>query len=207
MTASSFESLFTHLHGWCLGPAGGGCGVDEPVPDSVLDRARALHDGPVVAVSACLLGILSRYDGASKPVDDLAERLAASGFSVLPVCPEVLAGLGVPRPPMHFEGGDGTALLDGRSELVDSEGRSCSMAMRAGAARAMAMCREACASVALLKERSPSCGLTQVHVGDRMEQGMGVFAALASRSEIPSFSEEALDEFFEYLSQVLSSGR
>ncbi len=207
MTASAYELLFSSLHGWCLGAGSGRCGVDEPLPDSVLDRARALHDGPVVAVSACLLGISSRYDGASKPVEGLAERLSASGFSVVPVCPEVLAGLGVPRPPMHFEGGDGAALLDGRSDLVDSEGRSCSMAMRAGAARAMALCREAGASVALLKERSPSCGLTLVHVGDAMQPGMGVFAALASRSEIPSFSEEALDEFFEYLSQVLSSGR
>jgi uncharacterized protein YbbK (DUF523 family) len=47
-----------------------------------------------VAVSACLLGELCRYDGTSKPVEGVREAL--DGIELIPFCPEA-PPLGVPR--------------------------------------------------------------------------------------------------------------
>ena len=54
-------------------------------------------------VSACLLGVCCRYDGASKP-HPLAAALAGR-HTLVPVCPEQLGGLPTPRPPAERRGG------------------------------------------------------------------------------------------------------
>ena len=55
---------------------------------------------PCIAISACLAGEAVRYDGASKPLPDtdFFER----HFQLISVCPEVGAGLSVPRPPVQL---------------------------------------------------------------------------------------------------------
>ena len=192
---------FHRLHDWCLQTESGSGPVPERsglqgslLPEGLATLAGDLAGPRCVGVSACLLGIRSRYDGKSKPVPGLAERLSDMGLEVIPVCPEVLAGLGVPRPPMHFEGGDGRALLAGHAELLDIRGRSCGEAMRLGAARALHLTK-GCGTL-LLKERSPSCGLREVHVGEDMVPGMGVFAAMAAEKKKTLFSEDDLEAFF-----------
>ena len=191
---------FHRLHGWCLQTEPGTTPVSERgrshdplLPEGPAALVRELAGTRCVGVSACLLGMRSRYDGESKPVAGLAEKLAQAGLDVIPVCPEVLAGLGVPRPPMHFEGSDGRAFLAGRADLIDIRGRSCGAVMRLGAARALALTR-GCRAL-LLKERSPSCGIREVHVGEEMVPGMGVFAAMAAGEKKPLFSEEDLEAF------------
>ena len=57
-----------------------------------------------ILVSACLLGTLCRYDGASRPCGELA-RLEVLGHRLIPVCPEVMGGLPTPRPPAEHPGG------------------------------------------------------------------------------------------------------
>ena len=64
-------------------------------------------------VSACLLGLPCRYDCRACPELPLQE-LGARG-RVLSCCPEVLGGLGVPRPPAEIVGGDGQDVLEGRA--------------------------------------------------------------------------------------------
>ena len=69
-----------------------------------------------ILVSACLLGIPCRYDGAGK-ADPAIEKLRQGGHTLIPVCPEILGGLPTPRPPaerrgdrgMTRDGGDVTA--------------------------------------------------------------------------------------------------
>src|SRR5260370_16658478 len=51
----------------------------------------------VVIVSACLVGVRCRFDGKDKDDPAAVARLAGDG-EILPLCPEVLAQLGVPRP-------------------------------------------------------------------------------------------------------------
>jgi len=49
-----------------------------------------------VLVSACLLGLATRYDGGDCRRDDVLRDLA--GCRIVPVCPEQLGGLPPPRP-------------------------------------------------------------------------------------------------------------
>ena len=50
-----------------------------------------------ILVSACLLGTPCRYDGASKA--NAAIMALQEGYTLVPVCPEVLGGRPPPRPP------------------------------------------------------------------------------------------------------------
>ena len=56
-----------------------------------------------ILVSACLLGIPCRYDGAGK-ADPAIEKLRQGGHTLIPVCPEILGGLPTPRPPAERRG-------------------------------------------------------------------------------------------------------
>ncbi|MCD6497846.1 MAG: DUF523 domain-containing protein [Deltaproteobacteria bacterium] len=196
---SALHQRFETLCGWALNPGISGGEENLPkgswVPDHVLSCLRELrrsgHDRLVI--SACLLGIACRYDGKSKPVAGIEALLERLDFEVVPICPEMLAELGVPRPPMSFRKGDGRAMLDGAAALVDRNGRSCTEAMTNGAGRAETMAREVDARWALLKERSPSCGLHQVDVSGSLVEGRGVFAALAMDHGWRCYSEEELE--------------
>ncbi len=144
---------------------------------------------PPVLVSACLLGAPTRYDGGAKRT--AAVDAATRAASVVPLCPELLGGLGCPRAAVHFEGrGDGEAVLEGRGAVEDDAGRDRTAALVAGARRALALAQAAGCEQAILKERSPSCGCRQVHAASGVVSGRGVFAALAARAGIACRSEE-----------------
>jgi uncharacterized protein YbbK (DUF523 family) len=54
-----------------------------------------------IGISACLLGERVRYDGGHKRNQMLLDYLALR-YALVPICPEVAAGLGVPRPPVQL---------------------------------------------------------------------------------------------------------
>jgi uncharacterized protein YbbK (DUF523 family) len=165
--------------------------LHEDLPEVAVEVARRYASAltaPTVAVSACLLGEVCRYDGGSKPLADL-ERLL-DGRGILPLCPEVLAGLGVPRPPMVFEGGDGVAALAGSARLVDENGRDCTALLAAGVTLALRLARAAGCESALLKARSPSCGVHQVHTESGLIEGCGMFTAACRKASIRVRSDE-----------------
>jgi uncharacterized protein YbbK (DUF523 family) len=142
-------------------------------------------------VSACLLGICTRYDGGCCPVPQLIQ-LAARGLAV-PVCPEVAGGLPIPRPPAEIVRGDGRAVLDGRARVLTIEGEDVTDAFLAGARQALETAQRLGLRQAVLKEDSPSCGCRRIYDGtfsDRMVSGQGVAAALLQRNGITVFSEE-----------------
>lgn len=133
-------------------------------------------------VSACLLGIRCRFDGVATP-DETVVQLADSGGAV-PVCPEQLGGLPTPRLRSEFRGGDGRAVLDGRAQVVAEDGTDVTEFFERGAQETLAIALRCGATRAVLKERSPSCGLTQVYIDGRLTDGMGVTAALLAREGI-----------------------
>jgi uncharacterized protein YbbK (DUF523 family) len=146
-------------------------------------------------VSACLLGIRTRYDGGCCPVYQLIQ-LAARGLAV-PVCPEVAGGLPVPRPPAEIVGGDGQAVLDGQARVLTIDGEDVTEAFLSGARQALETAQCLGIRQAVLKEDSPSCGLGRIYDGtfsDRMVSGQGVAAALLQRNGITVLSEEDLEE-------------
>lgn len=101
-------------------------------------------------VSACLLGNPVRYDGGHKQQAGLAEWLA--GWArVIPLCPEVFAGLGTPRPPVQRQQGP-----DGERLVLADTGTPTAVQLPAACARLIAESEQP--TGAILKARSPSCG-------------------------------------------------
>ncbi len=136
---------------------------------------RAAGDGPLrIGVSSCLLGNQVRYDGGHKRDAQLLTLLEPF-VEWLPVCPELEAGLGVPRPSMRLiREGDGVRVREPKS------GRDHTRALeRAGARRVRALAGEGLVGF-VLKKDSPSCGMARVKVyseqGMPTRDGVGLFA-------------------------------
>jgi uncharacterized protein YbbK (DUF523 family) len=152
-----------------------------------------------VLISACLLGEPVRFDGGDKRVEDeILARWQAEG-RLVPICPELAGGLGVPRPPAEIQGeGGGLAVLQGSARVEDPQGRDVTAAFLEGARRALALAREHGARVAILTDRSPSCGSTTIHDGTfgiGMRPGQqGVTAALLQSEGVYIFPQDALQE-------------
>jgi uncharacterized protein YbbK (DUF523 family) len=84
-----------------------------------------------IILSACLAGLRTRYDGSSRP-HPMLEILRAKGVLV-PVCPEILGGMGIPRLPCRFSGGDGAAVLRGEANIIDADGTDRTLSFLRGA--------------------------------------------------------------------------
>lgn len=107
----------------------------------------------IVGVSSCLLGEAVRYDGTDKHAETLIERLSEH-FEVRGFCPEVAAGLGIPRETIELiasDSGEVHCVGTKTAELDVSESLRASFEQQ----------REAFAQFSgyLVKARSPSCGL------------------------------------------------
>ena len=155
------------------------------------ERLAVLREARVVLVSACLLGEACRYDGKSKGSERVIRAL--EGKEVVPVCPETGAGLGIPRPAVVLSGDTGEAVLAGRARaVVAATGEDRTEAFRRGAELAMEAARGFGATVAVLKERSPSCGSQGTHVEGVVVPGRGVTAALLHSAGVIVISDEEL---------------
>ncbi|MEJ2717538.1 MAG: DUF523 domain-containing protein, partial [Deltaproteobacteria bacterium] len=137
---------------------------------------------------ACLAGVRSRYDGHSCPHRCL-EAIARLGV-VIPVCPEILGGMGIPRPRCRFLGGDGEEVLAGMARVIDLHGRDRTPLFLRGARETMRIVETVSPDLILFKEGSPSCGVRRVDVEGRKAEGRGVTTALLLRAGIPIISED-----------------
>ena len=134
----------------------------------------------------------------------LARWLAAG--RVVPFCPEVAGGLGVPRPAAELVGGAGEAVLDGTARVVTKDGVAVTAAFLAGGSAALATAVAQGVRLAVLKDGSPSCGSGSVYDGSfsgARRPGRGVTAALLERNAIRVFSDAMLDEAGRYLTDLL----
>ena len=110
----------------------------------------------MILISACLLGVPCRYDGAAKPLRSFPPELA--GSALLPVCPEELAGLPTPRLPAEIVDGDGAAVLAGRARVVRADGIDLTASFLRGANCVVAIAARRSIKRAYFKSKSPSCG-------------------------------------------------
>jgi uncharacterized protein YbbK (DUF523 family) len=95
-----------------------------------------------ILVSACLLGQKVRYDGSACRTDDSWLGALREKSSLHPFCPEIAAGLTVPRACAEITGGDGHDVLQGRAIVVDRAGHDLSESFLYGAEKALACCRK-----------------------------------------------------------------
>ncbi|MBZ4415568.1 DUF523 domain-containing protein [Myxococcus sp. RHSTA-1-4] len=162
-----------------------------PEPPSREERVAALREARVVLVSACLVGEACRFDGRSKRSEKVLAAL--EGKEVVPMCPEVGSGLPVPRPPVEMSGGTGVDVWAGRARALEREGGvDRTEAFLRGARLALEAARKFGATVALLKEKSPSCGTQRVYEAGKLRTGEGITAALLRSEGITVLSDEDL---------------
>ena len=120
-----------------------------------------------VLVSACLLGENCKYNGGNNYDPAVMEFIKDQ--DVIPVCPEMMAGLGCPRTPIEIANG----------VVVDRNGNNVDAAIRKAVAQALEMIRDEEIQCAILKSRSPTCGVHQIYDGTftgTLIDGAGVFA-------------------------------
>src|ERR1700756_1456957 len=87
---------------------------------------RSLFTMYKIVVSSCLLGAAVRHDGRDKKSGHpVLERWMAEG-RIVSVCPEMLGGLGTPRPPSEI-------VNDGSRRVMSNEGRDVTREFEAGA--------------------------------------------------------------------------
>ncbi len=114
----------------------------------------------MVIVSACLLGIDTRYDCKIKEYPQIWEIINHS--SPVPVCPEQLGGLSTPRHPSFIIGGDGYDVLKKRAAVYNERGEDVTSNFLKGAEETLKIVKLLNIKQAILKAKSPSCGLTPV---------------------------------------------
>lgn len=120
-------------------------------------------------VSGCLAGLCCRYDGGDN-ADERVMQLVAEGKAI-PVCPEQLGGLTTPRPSCEISGG----------KIVSKEGVDVTESFIRGAKEALKLAKLAGSKKAILKARSPSCGIGKIYDGTfngNLIDGDGLFAAM-----------------------------
>ena len=120
-----------------------------------------------ILVSACLLGENCKYNGGNNYSASVAEYVKDK--EVITVCPEVMAGMGIPRTPIE--------IVDG--VLMDRNGNNVDAALRDAVAQAMEHICNIEIECAILQSRSPTCGVNEVYDGSfsgKLIPGSGVFA-------------------------------
>lgn len=136
-------------------------------------------------VSACLAGEFCRYDGGTNACAAV-EELVRRGEAVT-ACPEGLARLPVPRPPCE--------LREGR--VMSRDGRDLTEDFVRGARLAMDIARQHGCTAAILKLRSPSCGIGQIYDGTfsrTLCPGDGLWAHMLREAGLALYSEKFLPE-------------
>lgn len=133
----------------------------------------------MILVSGCLSGNNTFYNGVSKvcePIKKLVEEKKA-----IPVCPELLGGLPVPRERSEIKNGAGADVLGRKCKVVTEFGKDVTENFISGAESVLSLAKKYNVKEAILKSRSPACGCGEIYDGfftGRLKKGDGVTCAL-----------------------------
>lgn len=137
-------------------------------------------------VSACLVGVNCRYNGKSTLSEHLVKLFEAG--KVIPVCPEVLGQLPIPRQPAEI-----IREQDGSIRVISKSGKDVTKEFLDGAIKTLEICRNAGIEVAILQSRSPSCGYGKTYDGSfsgNLIEGNGLAADLLAQNGIKIYNED-----------------
>ena len=137
-----------------------------------------------ILISACLVGDNVKYNGGNNKnplIDQLLEK-----YELVPFCPEVEGGLPIPRHPCEQKG----------DQVINDIGEDVTSQFEKGAELAYNICLFLKIKKAILKERSPSCGVHSIYDGSfshKAINGMGVTAKYLKEKGIEVYNEEEID--------------
>ena len=147
----------------------------------------------VILVSACLLGLNTKYNGnnnLSKDVIALKDK-----FVIIPVCPEQLGGLPTPREPAEIINGTGGDVISGNAYVKTIDGKNVTGYYRKGAFETLKLAKLFDIKYGIFKEGSPSCGVRTIYDGTFSHSritGSGVTVALLKSRNIEIFNENEI---------------
>ena len=137
-----------------------------------------------ILISACLLGCACRYDGASKPHPDVQKLMEK--HTLIPICPEIYGGLPTPRPPSEIVG----------ERVINSEGKDVTAEYMRGAKEALRMAEQFGCTAAVLKAKSPSCGIGKIYDGNfsrTLTNGDGITVALLKKHGLKLYTADEIE--------------
>lgn len=142
-----------------------------------------------ILVSACLLGENCKYSGGNNKCDEIIAL--GKKHKLIPICPECFGGLPIPRVPSEIK--------DGR--VYSKTGEDLTEAFNDGAEKALYVAEESGCQLAILKERSPSCGFGEIYDGSfsgKTIRGNGITAQLLYDHGIVILGETKTDKIKDY---------
>lgn len=138
-----------------------------------------------ILVSACLLGLECRYDGRDNLKPEIKKLLRE--HCLIPVCPEVMGGLPTPRVPAERVG----------DRVIAQNGSDVTAAYEKGAREALKLAQLYGCQAAILKERSPSCGVGVIYDGTfshTLTEGDGVAAYCLRKNGVQVWGESQISQ-------------
>lgn len=136
-------------------------------------------------ISACLAGYNCTYKGKNKLKASI-KKLVDSGAAI-PVCPEVMGGLPVPRENSEIVGGGGVDVLRKKARVISISGKDLTSHYLLGADLILRLAAQHKIKEAILKSKSPACGSGRSYDGSfrrRLTAGDGVLTALLRKHRI-----------------------
>lgn len=140
-----------------------------------------------VLVSACIMGVNCKYNGKNN------KNAAVVNFvkdkEVITICPELLAGMEIPRPCAEIVNG---VVMDEKGNNVDSE-------YHKAAATALLKIQKEEIDLAILQSRSPTCGVNQIYDGSftgKLIPGTGLFAKALKQRGYQVIDAEEIEAYF-----------
>lgn len=147
---------------------------------------------PYILISSCLIGLYCRYDGETKLVEKLT-KLVEQGKAIF-ICPEQAGGLATPRVPAETEQGKTSKdVLEGNARVMGKDGSDVTKEFEKGAKEALSLCQKYGIKIAILNQKSPSCGSTKTYDGSFTGNkilGNGITAELLMQNGISVYNEE-----------------
>ena len=131
-----------------------------------------------LGISACQFGAKVRYNGKGI---DLTQYLGRDRgqFIWTPVCPEIMSGMGVPRPSIKLSGGNGFDFWAGKANIKNKDGENRNDMIKKGALACFETLERANIDAYVFMEGSPSCGVYRTSLkNQRLGKPPGVFGAL-----------------------------
>lgn len=145
-----------------------------------------------VLVSACLLGHNTKYNGKNNLNEKLINLKDKLEFVLM--CPEVEGGLSIPRTPAEIK--DNKVINKDNIDVTNNYLKGANLALKKALKDNI--------KVAIVKEKSPSCGKNFIYDGtftNTLIKGQGVTTSLLVENGIKVFNENEIESFLEYIDQ------
>lgn len=145
----------------------------------------------MILISACLCGVNCRHDGFI--IENKLLKKLVSMRKAIPLCPEVLGGRGVPREPAEIIGGTAEDVINGKAKVIDASGKDITNEIITGVLYVVGAVKKMGIKSAILKTKSPTCGMGKIFDGTfsgKLIDGNGILAEALLKEHIKVYTED-----------------